>query len=112
MSRTEQLLVITESMKILAESFLALANAISQLDSSEDDAAKAPVPNPTPASADPVRTVSLEDVRAVLAEKSHDGLTAEVRRLLEKYGASKLSGIDPSRYADLLREAEVLTHAP
>jgi len=43
-----------------------------------------------------------------LAEKSHDGFTAEVRALLEKYGASKLSQIDPSKYADLLAEAEAL----
>ncbi len=109
MSRREQLLVISESMKILAEGFLALANAIGQLDSGQEDAEQPIVAAPAPAG--PAPAVSLEDVRAVLAEKSHDGLTAEVRTLLEKYGASKLSGVNPCHYADLLREAEVLTHA-
>ena len=44
----------------------------------------------------------------MLAEKSHDGFTAEVRGLLEKYGASKLSQIDPSKYAAILADAEEL----
>lgn len=50
--------------------------------------------------------VTLEQVRAVLAEKSHAGHTAEVRELLVKFGAKKLSEIDPSNYAALLVLAE------
>jgi len=60
---------------------------------------KAP-PSPKP--------LTLEQVRAVLAEKSRAGHTAKVRELLEKHGASKLSEIDPKEYAALLAEAEVL----
>ncbi len=40
--------------------------------------------------------LSLEQVRAVLAEKSRAGHTAEIRTLLQKYSASKLSGINPN----------------
>jgi hypothetical protein len=47
-------------------------------------------------------------VRAVLAEKSRSGHTEEVRALLNKHGADKLSEIDPAEYAALLAEAEVL----
>ena len=47
----------------------------------------------------------------MLAQKSHEGLTAEVRALLQKYGASKLSAIDPECYEALLLEAEELEHA-
>lgn len=61
------------------------------------------------AHAEPVLT--LEQVRAVLADKSRQGHTAEIRALLQKYGASKLSGIDPSHYKALLRDAEVLSNA-
>ncbi len=39
--------------------------------------------------------VSMEDVRAVLSEKSRAGYTDMVRELLLKYGAPKLSEIDP-----------------
>lgn len=52
--------------------------------------------------------LTLEEVRAVLADKSRAGHTAEIRELLKKYGASKLSLVDPKHYEDLLREAEVL----
>ena len=44
----------------------------------------------------------------VLADKSRTGHAAEIRELLKKYGASKLSLVDPKHYEALLREAEVL----
>ncbi len=55
--------------------------------------------------------LTLEQVRAVLADKSRKGHTAEIRALLQKYGSSKLSGIDPTNYKALLADAEVLTDA-
>ena len=54
------------------------------------------------------KPLTLEEVRAVLAEKSRSGHTEEVRALLNKHGADKLSEIDPAEYAALLAEAEVL----
>ena len=54
------------------------------------------------------KPLTLEEVRAVLAEKSRSGHTDEVRELLAKHGADKLSEIDPAEYAALLAEAEVL----
>lgn len=52
--------------------------------------------------------VTVEDVRAVLAEKSQDGLTAKVRELLESFDANKLSAVDPARLPDLLEAAKAL----
>lgn len=63
-----------------------------------------PVPETAPA-------LTLEAVRAILAEKSRDGHTAEIRALLQKYGANKLSGVDPANYKALLTDAEELTDA-
>jgi len=54
------------------------------------------------------KALTLTDVRKVLAEKSRNGHTAQVKELLIKYGADKLSEIDPSKYAELLAEVEVL----
>ena len=68
---------------------------------SGDEAPEAPTPMKEP-------PLTLEAVRAVLAEKSRDGHTAEIRALLEKHGASKLSEIDPTKYAALLADAEAL----
>ncbi len=50
--------------------------------------------------------VSLEDVRRVLAQKSVDGYTEEVRALIERYGAKKLSDLGSECYEPLLMEAE------
>ncbi len=64
---------------------------------------------PTPEPTIPAKpAITLEQVRAVLAEKSHDGYTAEVRALLQKHGADKLSLIDPSEYESLMKDAEAL----
>ncbi len=56
----------------------------------------------------PEKQYSLTEVRALLAEKSRAGFTAEIRELLAKHGADKLSGIDPSEYAALVADVEVL----
>lgn len=52
--------------------------------------------------------LKLEDVRAILAEKSRAGHTAAIRTLLQKYGATKLSGVDPKHYEALLKDVEEL----
>ena len=62
----------------------------------------------SPAAAPAEPKLTLEQVRAVLADKSRLGFTAEIRALLMKYGAPKLSGIAPENYKALLAEVEVL----
>jgi len=57
---------------------------------------------------EPYEVVTLADVRAVLAEKSREGKTHEVKALIRKYGAEKLSEVDPEKYNALKAEAEVL----
>ena len=52
--------------------------------------------------------VTVEKVRVVLAEKSRDGKTQEVRKLLNEFGADKLSAIPEDKLSDLLKKAEVL----
>ena len=106
MSRTKLLLDVAEDIRSLADSLHTLANAIAG-----DDVADESLATPVEPAAKPPVTVTLEQVRAVLAEKSHDGLTEQVRSLLQKYGAQKLSAIASDRYADLLREAKELNDA-
>ena len=52
------------------------------------------------------KPASLAEVRALLAEKSRDGFTTEVRAIIVAHGANKLSEIDPSEYASVMKEAE------
>jgi len=106
MSKIKLLLDVVTGLRSLADSLQAVADAMAGNEPVEASHPETPAQVPTQKPEE--KTVSLEQVRAVLAEKSRDGFTAEVRRLLEKYGASKLSQIDPSKYAAILAEAEVL----
>ena len=54
------------------------------------------------------KQLSLTEVRVVLAEKSRAGFTKEVKELLIRHGADKLSEINPAEYEALLAEVEVL----
>lgn len=54
------------------------------------------------------KAVTIEDVRAVMAQKTQDGKSQEIKDLLQKYGAVKLSGVSPEHYPALLKEAGAL----
>ena len=54
---------------------------------------------------------TIEDVRAVLAEKSRAGHTDEVRKLITDCGANALSEVDPSKYAWLIEKAKEIADA-
>ncbi|SKC58071.1 hypothetical protein [Maledivibacter halophilus] len=56
------------------------------------------------------KAYSLEEVRAVLADLSRSGFTDDVRKLIKDYGANKLSEVESSRYADLMKDAKVIGH--
>lgn len=53
-------------------------------------------------------TITIEQIRAVLAEKSQSGKQPEVKALITKYGAKKLTDIDHVNYPELMKEAEAL----
>ena len=101
MSKMSELDLCIGELRSAAHSLNAVAESLTALFSASDAEPKSPPSEKT-------KPITLEQVRAVLAEKSRDGHTALVRELLEKHGAAKLSEIDPKEYAALLAEAEVL----
>ena len=64
--------------------------------------------SPAPKEPEPKPAPTLEQVRAVLAEKSRAGHTTAIRELLRKYGAEKLSAVDPANFEALMKDAEVI----
>jgi phage host-nuclease inhibitor protein Gam len=102
MSKIKLLLDVVEDIRSLADSLQALCDAADQEkpDTGKTQHAEPEMPGPT--------DISLEQVRIVLADKSRNGLTAEVRELIRKYGADKLSEIKPEHFGAVLKEAEVL----
>lgn len=97
MSRIKLLMEIKEDAENLASSIGVLLTA---LESDEELPKKEVKQEET--------TYEIEDVRKILADKSRLGHTAKIRELLEKYGAKKLSEIDPSNYKDLVADVEKL----
>ena len=73
---------------------------------------KEEAPTPEPPKNEPGSTkLTLEEVRKVAADKSRQGFTDEVRGLIQKYGADKLSSMDPEKFEAFLKDLEVMGHA-
>ena len=103
MSKMSELDLCVGELRTAAQSLNTVADSLTSLFSgSQPKSSVQPESKPTS------KPLTLEEVRAVLAEKSRNGHTAKIRELLEKHGATKLSEIDPQKYAALLAEAEVL----
>ena len=51
---------------------------------------------------------TFEELRKAFAAKSHAGFTVEVKALIGKHGASRLSDINESDYAAIMKELEVI----
>jgi hypothetical protein len=99
MSKRSELDLCVSELRSAVQSLNAVADSLTALFSgTQPETSVQPTSKP----------LTLEKVRAVLAEKSRNGHTAKIRELLEKHGATKLSEIDPQKYAALLAEAEVL----
>ena len=124
MSRIKLLLDVVQDLRSLADSLQAVADAVEDSGAAEAEMTTTKEPEETGKTGKAGKTakketkaakqepeekpLTLEVVRAVLAEKSRSGHTEEVRALLNKHGADKLSEIDPAEYPALLAEAEVL----
>lgn len=54
------------------------------------------------------KPLSLVNLRAALHEIAKDGKKALVKDLIKRYGAERLTDIDPIHYPQLLKEAEAL----
>jgi len=126
MGKVKLLLDVIGDLRSLADSLQAVADAVADNDAAESELTTTKEPEKAGKDGRTVakntakkeakeakqeteeKPLTLEEVRAVLAEKSRSGHTEEVRELLNKHGADKLSEIDPAEYPALLAEAEVL----
>ncbi len=115
MSQIKLLLDIIADVHHLGDSLEAYAEALTASDKLNPDdfeqiyppVEEQPKAKITPEAESP-KEITLSEVRAVLANKSRAGFTNEVKQLLMKHGAEKLSGIAETEYAALMKEAENL----
>lgn len=102
MSKMAELSAAVAELHRCGEILIGISESLKDLFSTPE------VPAETLTQAAPEKLPKLEEVRAILAQKSAEGHTPKVQALLRKYGADKLSRIDPAHYAALIADAEVL----
>ena len=101
MSKMSELDTVVSDLRSAAATINSVADTLLELFGGKETEPEAPAEAPKPA-------LTLPEVRAVLAEKSRAGYTAQVKALLREYGAEKLSALDPSVYERLLKDAEAI----
>lgn len=107
---------VADSMEVLGKSIRNCGKALLEITETVsefiDPPKKAPKEKASKEEAvpeeEPAKGWTLEEVRMVLADKSRAGHTEEVRNLISKYGADRLSDIMPADFAALMEEAEVI----
>lgn len=105
----ELLLKLAADYSILAEDLKKLAGEEATAESEKEE--KVDVPFEVEEKKEPPKQekkYTMADVRKKLSSLSSGGKTAEVRELLVKHGANRLSEIKPEDYAVLMEEAENL----
>ena len=106
MSKMSELSLAVTELKRCGEALIGVSEALGAMFSGGNAESSDQPKVESPATVE--RPITLETVRAMLAQKSRAGHTGEVRALLEKHGAAKLSEINSADYPALLAEAEVL----
>ena len=106
-----ELLKIAEGFSIVAEGLRGLAKAEGgtkekAVKEQKQDTAKAQ--QESVAQEQQEQPATLEGIRALMAQKTQEGKSKEIKELLQKYGAAKLSAVKPEDYPALLQEAQVL----
>lgn len=108
MSRMSELDAAVAELRKCGESLIAVSETLRALFSADAPRTEAEAQEPAKKPQPDAKPLTLEEVRKVLAQKSVEGHTSQVQFLIRKYGADKLSQVEPAHYADLLHEAEVL----
>ncbi len=56
------------------------------------------------APAEETKTISFEDFKSELIDYARDGLSSEIRDVIEKHGVNKISELKPNQYEEVLIE--------
>lgn len=119
MGKMNELSMLVDELKKCGETLVGLSEGLADLFSGSAEekqpikksaAKKKSAEEPKPEVPEE-KALTLEDVRAVCADKSRSGFTAEVKAILNKHGVEKLSEVNPAEYKALLAEVEVLGNA-
>lgn len=112
MSKMNELSQVLDEMIACAERMIDTANVIKKIFTDTEEAEEekpTPAKNAQEEAKEPeTKTYTFAQVRKAFSAKSHEGYTEQVRALIAKYGAEKLSGVKEEDYPALMADLEVI----
>ncbi len=108
MGKMSELSQILSELKDCGKTLINIADSLTEIFSSTDDEPQQVMEAPAMPKEELKPELSFLDVRRKFTEVSRAGHTEALKGLLKKYGADKLSSIDPSQYPALLADAEAI----
>ena len=109
----DELTACGNNLKTCGEELIRTATALLNYFSGEDEqpllikeepVKEAPAAEPAPEA----KKLSFVDVRKAFSAKSHAGFTEQVKALIGKYGADKLSAVKEEDYESLMADLEAI----
>ena len=109
---TEKMKELSRALADIAacgEYLTQLANSTRELLEEKAD----PVAQPTPKAAEsaqeePPKKYTFAEVRKAFSAKSHEGYTEQVKALIARYGAEKLSAVKEEDYPAIMKDLEAI----
>lgn len=105
MSKMSELSQVLDELAACGEGLIKAANAIRDIFTAEPDEQPKPSSSAEPQAEEPKR-YTFVDVRKAFSAKSHAGYTEQVKALISKYGAAKLSAVKEEDYPALMADLE------
>ena len=104
MSKMSELSQALDELTACAEGLIRAANAIREIFSTEAEPEAQPADTPAE---EPAR-YTFAKVRKAFSAKSHAGYTEQIRALIARYGADKLSAVKEEDYPALMADLEAI----
>ena len=108
MSKTSDLSQVLSELKGCGKTLMRIADSLTDMLSSTDVESENAIEASTPPTDQTKKEYSFLDVRKKFVEVARAGHTEALKELLKKYGAEKLSSVDPSQYAAMLADVEAI----
>ena len=105
MSKMSELSQVLDELAACGERLIQTANAIRDIFTAEPDEQPKTAPGTEPKAEEPQK-YTFTHVRKAFSAKSHAGYTEQVKALIGKYGAAKLSDVKEEDYPVLMADLE------
>ena len=106
MSKLSELSQVLDELVSCGEGMIRAANALREMYTAEEPHVSHE--ETTPVETAVAKTYSFTDVRKAFSAKSHAGFTDQVKAVISKYGADKLSAVKEEDYPALMADLEAI----